>query len=299
MMTIGSLLTGDSEDLSGLPYPDSRGSKLSLKITQVDAFTDQPFGGNPAAVCLLPRPADVKWMHNVAREMNLSETAFLVRRDDDAFDLRWFTPAVEVDLCGHATLASAHVLWESGILAAGSQAVFHTRSGKLSATQVDGWIEMDFPAERDQPTPAPAALAAGLHADPVYVGRNRFDYLVEVDSEATVRSLSPDFRRLAEIDTRGIIVTALASRGGFDFVSRFFAPGTGIAEDPVTGSAHCCLGPYWQRRLGRAQFTAWQASDRGGLVKVTVCSERVVLSGQAVTVLRCELDAGPDGPKRA
>lgn len=269
---------------------------MSLKITQVDAFTDQPFGGNPAAVCLLPCFADEKWMQGVAREMNLSETAFLVRRDDGAFDLRWFTPAIEENLCGHATLASAHVLWESGTLAVGSQAVFHTRSGKLSATQSDGWIEMDFPAERDQPTPAPAALAAGLHADPVYVGRNRLDYLVEVDSETTVRRLAPDFQRLAEIDTRGIIVTALADADGFDFVSRFFAPGTGVTEDPVTGSAHCCLGPYWQRRLGRSNFTAWQASERGGLVKVTVCGERVVLSGQAVTVLRCELDAGPDGP---
>ena len=267
---------------------------MPLMVTTVDAFAGQPFSGNPAAVCLLPRPASAAWMQHVAREMNLSETAFLVRRDDDAYDLRWFTPAVEVDLCGHATLASAHVLWESGCLAAGSRAVFHTRSGKLSANQRDGWIEMDFPAEPDQPTAAPAALAAGLNADPVYVGRNRFDYLVEVKSEAALRSLAPDARRLSEIDTRGIIVTALADAHGFDFVSRFFAPGTGIVEDPVTGSAHCCLGPYWQRRLGRADFTAWQASERGGLVKVTVRDERVTLSGKAVTVLRGELVAGPD-----
>ena len=267
---------------------------MPLTITQVDAFTGRPFGGNPAAVCVLSRPADAAWMQHVAREMNLSETAFLVRRDDGAYDLRWFTPAVEVELCGHATLASAHVLWESGHLDGGSGAVFHTRSGELSAKQRDGWIEMDFPAEPDRPAAAPAALAAGLGANPVYVGRNRFDYLVELDSEATVRSLSADARHLSEIDTRGIIVTALADTDGFDFVSRFFAPGTGIAEDPVTGSAHCCLGPYWQRRLGRSHFTAWQASERGGLVKVVVRDDRVTLAGQAVTVLRGELVAGPD-----
>lgn len=283
-----------TEGLRSLPYPDNRGITLPLTITQADAFTGQPFGGNPAAVCLLPRPADAAWMQHVAREMNLSETAFLVRRDDGTYDLRWFTPAVEVDLCGHATLASAHVLWESGHLADGSRAVFHTRSGKLSANQRDGWIEMDFPAEPDRPAAAPAALAAGLGADPVYVGRNRFDYLVEVESEATLRSLSPDARRLSEIDTRGIIVTAHADTDGFDFVSRFFAPGTGIFEDPVTGSAHCCLGPYWQRRLGRADFTAWQASERGGLVKVAIRDDRVMLSGKAVTVLQGELIAGPD-----
>ena len=262
---------------------------MALVITQVDAFSAQPFGGNPAAVCLLPGPAPAAWMQQVAREMNLSETAFLVRRDDGAFDLRWFTTEVEVDLCGHATLASAHVLWESEHLAAGARAVFHTRSGKLSATRSDGWITMDFPAEPARQAAPPAGLSAGLHAEPRYVGRNRFDYLVEVDSEAAVRSLSPDYRRLAEIETRGIIVTALADTDGIDFVSRFFAPGAGIAEDPVTGSAHCCLGPYWQRRLGRSEFTAWQASERGGLVKVLVRGERVLLSGQAVIVLRGDL----------
>ena len=262
---------------------------MPLTITQVDAFTSRQFGGNPAAVCVLSRPADAAWMQHVAREMNLSETAFLVRRDDGAYDLRWFTPAVEVDLCGHATLASAHVLWESGHLADGSRAVFHTRSGELSANQRDGWIEMDFPAEPDRPVAAPAALAAGLNADPVYVGRNRFDYLVEVDTEATLRSLVPDFPRLREIDARGIIVTARAGTDDFDFVSRFFGPRAGVDEDPVTGSAHCCLGPYWQRRLGRDAFTAWQASERGGLVRLAVRAERVTLSGQAVTVLRGEL----------
>ena len=259
---------------------------MPLTITQVDAFTGEPFGGNPAAVCLLPAPADASWMQRVAREMNLSETAFLVRRDDGEFDLRWFTPAVEVDLCGHATLASAHVLWDQHHLAPDAPAVFRTRSGRLSAVLRDGWIEMDFPAEPDEPAALPDGLADALGTEPTYVGRNRFDYLVRVDAEATVRRLAPDFRRLGKIDARGVIVTARAETDGFDFVSRYFAPHAGIDEDPVTGSTHCCLGPYWQRRLGRNTFTAWQASERGGLVRVQVRDERVALSGQAVTVLR-------------
>jgi len=264
---------------------------MTLTITQVDAFTSEPFEGNPAAVCLLPAPADAGWMQRVAREMNLSETAFLVRREDSGFDLRWFTPAVEVDLCGHATLATAHVLWEEGHLPPGEPAVFHTRSGRLSAELRDGWIEMDFPAEPPVPAPPPDGLAAALGAEPTYVGRNRFDYLVEVDARLTVERLAPDFTRLGEIDTRGIIVTARGDAEGTDFVSRFFAPRTGIDEDPVTGSAHCCLGPYWQSRLGRDTFTARQVSERGGLVKVMVRGERVILSGHAVTVLRGELMA--------
>ena len=262
---------------------------MSLTITQVDAFTSEPFGGNPAAVCLLPAPADTVWMQRVAREMNLSETAFLVRREAGEFDLRWFTPAVEVDLCGHATLASAHVLWEEGQLAPDRRAVFHTRSGRLSAELRGGWIEMDFPAEPDKPVPPPDGLAKALGIEPAYTGRNRFDYLVEVDTQAMVERLTLDFKRLKELDVRGIIVTARADIEGVDFVSRFFAPRTGVDEDPVTGSAHCCLGPYWQRRLGRSAFTARQVSERGGLVKVAVRGQRVMLSGQAVTVLRGKL----------
>ena len=262
---------------------------MALTITQVDAFTSEPFRGNPAAVCVLPAPADPVWMQRVAREMNLSETAFLVRREDGEFDLRWFTPVVEVDLCGHATLASAHVLWEEGHLRTDTPAVFHTRSGRLSAVLRGKWIEMDFPAEPDEPVPAPDGLAGTLGAEPTYVGRNRFDYLVEVDTQTTVERLTPDMRRLRKLEVRGIIVTAQADTEGFDFVSRFFAPNTGVDEDPVTGSAHCCLGPYWRRRLGRDTFTARQVSERGGLVKVAVRGERVTLSGQAVTVLRGEL----------
>ena len=262
---------------------------MTLTITQVDAFTSAPFGGNPAAVCLLPAPADAVWMQKVAQEMNLSETAFLVRREAGGFDLRWFTPAIEVDLCGHATLASAHVLWEEGHLPPGEPAVFHTRSGRLSAELRNGWIEMDFPAEPAEPASVPEGLAAALGTAPAYVGRNRFDYLIEVDTQATVERLTPDYSRLAGIDTRGVIVTARADTQDIDFVSRFFAPRTGIDEDPVTGSAHCCLGPYWQSRLGRDTFTALQVSERRGLVKVTVRDKRVILSGQAVTVLRGEL----------
>ena len=262
---------------------------MSVTVIQVDAFTSEPFGGNPAAVCVLPRAADPAWMQRVAREMNLSETAFLAGRAGGEYDLRWFTPAVEVDLCGHATLASAHVLWEDGHQSPGAPAVFHTRSGRLSAVRREGWIEMDFPAEPAEPAPAPEGLADALGVELVHVGRNRFDYLVEVDSEATVRRLAPDIRGLGALPVRGIIVTARAETGEFDFVSRFFAPRAGVDEDPVTGSAHCCLGPYWRRRLGRDAFTAWQASARGGVVKVAVAGDRVLLSGQAVTVLRGEL----------
>ena len=262
---------------------------MRLTITQVDAFTSEPFSGNPAAVCLLPKAADAVWMQRVAREMNLSETAFLAPRESGGFDLRWFTPATEVDLCGHATLASAHTLWEDGHLPPDTSAVFHTRSGRLSAALRGEWIEMDFPAEPAKPAVAPDGLATGLGAKPAYVGRNRFDYLVEVDTSVTVERLTPDFAILGEVDTRGIIVTARADMEGIDFVSRFFAPRAGIDEDPVTGSAHCCLGPYWQSRFGRETFTARQVSERGGIVRVAVRGPRVVLSGQAVTVLRGEL----------
>jgi PhzF family phenazine biosynthesis protein len=257
-------------------------------IFQVDAFTDRPFAGNPAAVCILPEPRDATWMQSVAREMNLSETAFLVRHAD-GFNLRWFTPTVEVDLCGHATLASAHVLWEAGYLKHAEQARFSTRSGLLTAVRTSDWIELDFPAEPEVPATAPPGLAKALGVMPVYVGRNRFDYLVEVDSEATVRNLKPDFSLLGEIPSRGFIVTSLASVPEYDFVSRFFAPGAGIDEDPVTGSAHCCLGPFWSTRMGANEFIAQQVSARGGVVQVRVNGARVQLGGKAVTVLRGEL----------
>jgi predicted PhzF superfamily epimerase YddE/YHI9 len=261
---------------------------MAIRIVQVDAFTSKPFSGNPAAVCVLARAADDRWMQDVAREMNLSETAFLVPAGD-GFHLRWFTPAVEVDLCGHATLASAHVLWEDGHLPAGGQARFHTRSGLLAADRRGAWIELDFPAKPEEAVEPPADLLPALGAKAVYVGRNQFDYIVEVESEAVVRGLSPDHSTLRRLPVRGIIVTARASSPEFDFVSRFFAPGSGIDEDPVTGSAHCCLGPFWAARLGRTEFTAYQASPRGGVIRVRLGGGRVILGGQAVTVLRGEL----------
>jgi len=261
---------------------------MSLRITQVDAFTDTRFAGNPAAVCLLPAPRDEGWMQSVAREMNLSETAFLVPQAD-GYALRWFTPAVEVALCGHATLASAHVLWEDCHLRSDRQARFHTKSGLLTGDRVGEWIELDFPAKREEPAPAPAGLAQALGVAPKYVGRNQFDYLVEVDGESTVRKLAPDHAALAALPVRGVIVTSRADSGGYDFVSRFFAPGSGVPEDPVTGSAHCALGPYWQARLGKSDFVAYQASARGGVVRVRVVGARVKLGGKAVTVLRGEL----------
>jgi PhzF family phenazine biosynthesis protein len=262
---------------------------MAIRIVQVDAFTNKPFGGNPAAVCVLPQPVPDEWMRNVAREMNLSETAFLTPHDG-GFRLRWFTPSVEVDLCGHATVASAHVLWEDGHLAAGQQARFHTRSGLLLADRRGDWIELDFPAKAVAAAPAPAELLPALGvAQAAFVGKNAFDYLVEVDSEETLRKLAPDHSTLRRIPVRGVIVTARSSGGEFDFVSRFFAPGSGIDEDPVTGSAHCALGPYWSERLGKSEFTAFQASPRGGTVRVSLEGERVLLGGQAVTVMTAEL----------
>lgn len=261
---------------------------MPVSIVQVDAFTDKPFAGNPAAVCILPSARDEVWMQNVAREMNLSETAFLVR-EGDAFHLRWFTPAVEVALCGHATLASAHVLWECGHLKPGEQARFRTLSGLLTADQRGDWIEMDFPVKPEEPAEAPAGLSEALGTGLKYVGRNQFDYLVEVESDGVLRGLKPNFSLLSELPVRGVIVTARSAAAGFDFVSRFFAPGSGVNEDPVTGSAHCCLAAYWAKRLGKTEFVAYQASPRGGVVRVRLQGDRVILSGQAVTVLRGEL----------
>jgi PhzF family phenazine biosynthesis protein len=230
-------------------------------------------------------------MRNVASEMNLSETAFLVPRDG-GFDLRWFTPAVEVDLCGHATVASAHVLWQDGHLPEGRQARFYTRSGLLTADRRGDWIELDFPAKIAAPADAPAELLPALGiAAAKFVGRNAFDYLVELDSDETVRGLTPDHSMLRRVPVRGVIVTARSSGPEFDFISRFFAPGSGIDEDPVTGSAHTALGPYWERILGKSEFLAFQASPRGGVVKVRVQGDRVLLGGQAVTVMTGDLMA--------
>jgi len=260
-----------------------------VRLLQVDAFTSQAFRGNPAAVCLLDGERDAQWMQNVATEMNLSATAFLLPTDA-GFSLRWFTPAIEVALCGHATLASAHALWEEQILDTGATARFHTKSGLLTAVRNSDWIELDFPATPEERSDAPEGLLESLGVEhPVYVGRNKFDYLVEVGSEDQVRALDPDHAQLRKIPARGVIVTSRSQ--DYDFVSRFFAPGSGIDEDPVTGSAHCCLTPYWSARLGKTEMIAYQASSRGGIVRVRLAGDRVKLGGQAVTVLRGNLVA--------
>ena len=257
-----------------------------IPIFQVDAFTSRPFRGNPAAVCLLEREREDSWLQDVAREMNLSETAFLVPQTD-SFHLRWFTPACEVELCGHATLASAHILYEEKILKAAQQARFHTLSGPLFAGRKNSRIELDFPADPIMPASGPPELTEALGCEkPVFTGRGRFDYLVELYSEQELRSLKPDFRKLAGVTTRGIIVTCRAETAEFDFISRFFAPAYGIDEDPVTGSAHCALTPYWAEKLGKEELTGFQASARGGVVNVRLGEGRVYLGGEAVTVLR-------------
>jgi PhzF family phenazine biosynthesis protein len=267
---------------------------MSIKIFQVDAFTSEPFKGNPAAVCLLDEPRDEKWMQEVAREMNLPETAFLTP-EGDGFRLRWFAPKAEVDLCGHATLASASVLWEEGVLAVGESARFVTRSGPLTAEKKEGLIEMDFPAEPERSVEClPPMLEAALGARLCYVGENRFDLLVELDSEETLRHLRPNFGLLKKIPGRGVMVTSASTSPDYDFVSRFFAPSLGVDEDPVTGSAHCCLGPHWAEKLGKKELVGYQASERGGIVRVRVGEDgdRVVLGGEAVTVMRGELFEG-------
>lgn len=257
---------------------------MTLPIHVVDAFTDRPFAGNPAAVCLLDREREASWMQALAAEMNLSETAFLLRLAD-AWRLRWFTPKAEVALCGHATLASAHVIWETGRLAPDAPVLFDTLSGRLTARRAGDWIELDFPERRESAHPDLPELFAALGARPVYFGKNAYDYFVEVATEREVRALVPDFAALAKLPVRGVIVTALADAGtGFDFVSRFFAPGVGVPEDPVTGSAHCCLAPYWGEKLGKGEMKGFQASARGGTVRVRLEGERVILAGRAITI---------------
>jgi len=264
---------------------------MSLRLIQVDSFTAVPYAGNPAAVCLLDPPRDAAWLQAVAAEMNLAETAFLWRRDD-GFALRWFTPTVEVPLCGHATLASAHALWETETARADQPVRFHTASGELRAWRDGDWIGMDFPARPPSGASVPDAVCAALGARAVATATNQTCHLVEVASEAEVRALRPDMRALATASSEvGVTVTARADAAPYDFVSRFFAPAHGIDEDPVTGGAHCALGPYWAPRLGKRTLLGFQASRRGGEVRVVVepTPGRVHLFGQAVTVLRGEL----------
>jgi PhzF family phenazine biosynthesis protein len=258
-------------------------------ISVVDAFTDRPFAGNPAAVCVLERAADERWMRAVAAEMNLSETAFL-HPEGDGHRLRWLTPVVEVELCGHATLASAHVLWESGRLAPDQQARFHTRSGLLTAERDGARITLDFPQRRVERIDGMPGLAAALGTELTLIARGLLQtYLVLLESAAVLRALSPDYHALRALPVGGLIVTAASDDARFDFVSRYFAPRAGIDEDPVTGSAHCALAPFWSERLGKTDFVGYQASARGGVVHARIHGERVLIGGQAVTVQRGEI----------
>ncbi|MFI5386700.1 MAG: PhzF family phenazine biosynthesis protein [Fimbriimonadales bacterium] len=259
---------------------------MPAPIYVVDAFTSRPFAGNPAAVCLLDEPAGAEWMQKVATEMKLAETAFLSPRSG-GFDLRWFTPTTEVDLCGHATLASAHVLWESERLAEDDPATFHTKSGVLTCTRHGYGIQMDFPAEPPVASKFPNSL--DVDSDVVWTGKNRFDWLLVVEDEAGVCNYQPEMEVIAAMGKRGVILTAESDSADHDFVSRFFAPCAGVPEDPVTGSAHCCLGPYWAEQLGKIDLVGYQCSQRGGTVRVAVRGDRVLLQGHAVTVLRGEL----------
>ena len=263
--------------LSGIPF------------YQVDAFAEKPFQGNPAAVCLLDDVRSADWMQSVAGEMNLSETAF-VRKTEEDYTLRWFTPTMEVELCGHATLASAHVMWSEGVVKKSELIRFHTRSGVLTCTRAQGAIELDFPAILIAERVPPAGLLEALGVQPSFIGTSQGYILLIVDSEAVVRDLKPNFNVLRSVlGIRGLIVSSLSTNPQFDFISRFFAPGCGVDEDPVTGSAHCCLAPFWSKRLGKSTMTAFQASHRGGIVQVRILNERVILGGTAITVLRGEL----------
>jgi PhzF family phenazine biosynthesis protein len=259
-------------------------SNRPIFLAHVDSFTKKPFAGNPAGVCILPDAKPVAWMQAIAREMSLSETAFLVE-DKAGWQLRWFTPSTEVDLCGHGTLASAHILWEVGLIELDMPIRFFTKSGELAARRDGDWIELDFPADPELPQDVDPGLADALGAQIVHLANGKFDLLAELESEAVVRALKPNMEKLARLPGRGVIVTARAEPGsGFDFVSRYFGPALGIPEDPATGSAHCALAPYWAKRLGKTQMVGYQCSARGGVVRVRWTDDRVLLGGQAVTV---------------
>ena len=262
---------------------------MNIKLFTVDAFTDKPFKGNPAGVCILDNELTEAQMKNIAFEMNLAETAF-VQRKGDIYSLRWFTPDSEVDLCGHATLATSHILWQTGLHDKSKSISYDTRSGILKANRVDGKIELDFPVDLEHPVNIPDELIRTIGVKPVYLGRAKWSYLAELDSEETVRKIKPDFVIMETLEAWGLIITARSSTKEFDFVSRFFAPRKGVPEDPVTGSAHCILGPYWMKKLGKNEMIAYQASKRGGILGVKVDGERVKLTGNAITMLDAKLN---------
>ncbi len=265
---------------------------MSVRVYTVDAFTNTPYSGNPAAVCCLEAPANDQWMQDVASEMNLAETAF-VYQENDGYRLRWFTPTVEVDICGHATLASSHILWEQKLASPDKPIRFYTRSGVLTASKIGDRIELDFPADPESTVELTEDLSIvlreSLGAEPMYVGKSQRDFLVEVKNETILKEMVPNMSILAQVPMRGYIVTTKSDRPEFDFISRCFYPAVGIPEDSVTGSAHCCLAIFWAKRLGKSEMNGYQASSRGGTVGVKIIGDRVILMGQAVTILVGEL----------
>ncbi|MBP1748676.1 MAG: yddE [Deltaproteobacteria bacterium] len=259
-----------------------------MKFFHVDSYTSRPFGGNPAGVCILTHPKVDSWMLNVAAEMNLSETAFIIR-SANGYNLRWFTPKIEVELCGHGTLASAHIIWQEGLAREDEAILFQTKSGTLSCRRREASIAMDFPLLPEHQIDPPERLARSLGISPVYVGARGQDILVDVGSEEAVKEIRPDYSLMLELPIRGVIVTGRAGGQEFDFVSRFFAPRVGINEDPATGWAHCCLASYWSKRLMKNDLVARQVSERGGVIGMRIQGGRVELSGEAITVMKGEI----------
>lgn len=259
-----------------------------MKIFQVDSFTSEPFKGNPAAVCILKEEKDDNWMQNVAKEMNLSETAFIYKYRD-GYNLKWFTPACEIDLCGHATLATAHILWEAKYEEKESEIKFYSNSGLLIAKSVSGMIRLDFPLLDITKEEVPVELIDALKIKPTFTGTSGPNFFIEVETEKEVYSLMPDFNSIAKLDKQGVIVTSKSNNNTYDIISRYFAPKEEINEDPVTGSAHCSLANYWMKKLNKNYIKAYQASERGGRIDVEINGDRVYLYGNAITIFRGEL----------
>ncbi|MEQ2528453.1 PhzF family phenazine biosynthesis protein [Bacillaceae bacterium CLA-AA-H227] len=261
---------------------------VMMELSIINTFTEKAFEGNPAAVCFLREEKGSNWMQNVAKEINLPTTAF-IHSLNKAYNLRWFTPTTEIPICGHGTLASSYFLWEKGLMDKDKCITYKTKSGVLKAELMDGWIQLQFPAIYEEKTIAPDLLLMSLAVQPIYVGKSNLDYLVEVESEEIVRNLKPNIELIAKLPVRGVIVTSKSNTNEYDFLSRFFSPSQGIIEDYVNGSSHCCLGPYWKNKLNKTEFTAYQASERGGILRVRVLDNNVLLSGKAVTIFEGKL----------
>lgn len=259
-----------------------------MELSIINTFTDQAFKGNPAAVCMLSEEKESNWMQQVTKEINLPTTAFINLINGEYF-LRWFTPSTEISICGHGTLASSFYLWGKGYIEKDKPIIFQTKSGLLKARNIDGWVQLEFPSIVEEETNPPELLLTALGVTPIYVGKNGLDYLVEVESEDTVKNLKPNIDLISQLRARGVIVTSQSNSNEYDFVSRFFSPSQGIIEDYVNGSSHCCLGPYWESKLQKKEFTAYQASERGGILKVKVLDDKVLISGKAVIIFEGKL----------